>query len=75
MSSRVLRSFKGKAREYGTKGMVMRSVRDWGTKIIIVSAGTQYTLDGCMDWKSIRKFSKLKLALGKAAGTGAKMFK
>ena len=49
MSSWVLRSFKGKAREYGTKGMVMGPVRDWEKKTINVSGGTQYTLEGYTD--------------------------
>ena len=74
MSTQVLRTFKGKAREHGTKGMVMGPVRDWGKKTIIVSGGTQYTLDRCTNWKSMGKFSELEPALGKAAGTGAKMF-
>ena len=69
-----MRSFKGKVREYGTKGMVIGPVRDWGKKTIIVSGGTQYTLDGCTDWKSMGKFSELEPALGKAAGIGVKMF-
>ena len=76
MPARVLRSFKGKgkAREHGTKGMVMGPVRDWGRKTVIVSGGTQYTLDGCTDWKNMGKFAKLEPALGKAADEGAKMF-
>ena len=74
MSSQVLRSFKGKAREHGTKGMVMAPVRDWGKKTIIVSGGTQYTLDGCTDWKNMGKFAELEPALGRAAGKGAEMF-
>ena len=69
-----MRSFKGKAREHRTKGMVMRPVRDWGKRTIIVSGGTQYTLDGYTDWKSMGKFSELEPALGKAAGAGAKIF-
>ena len=54
--------------------MVMGLVRDWEKRTIIVSGGTQYTLDGCTDWKSMGKFSELESALGKAVGTGAKMY-
>ena len=52
----------------------MGPVRDWGKKTIIVSGGTQYTLDGCIDWKNMEKFAELELALGRAAGKGAEMF-
>ena len=41
---------------------------------MIVSRGTQYTLDGCMDWKNMGKFVELEQTLGKAADEGAKMF-
>src|SRR5258705_13388160 len=74
MSSRVLRSAKGKVREHGTRGLVMGPIRNWGKKAIIVSGGTQFTLEGVTGWKSKERFSELEPTLGKAANKGTEIF-
>ena len=52
----------------------MGPVRDWGKKIVIVSGGTQYTLDGCIEWKSMGRLLKLELAFGEVAEKRVEMF-
>ena len=48
----------------------MGPVRDWGKKVTIISGGTQYTLEGCTEWKKMGKFTELEPALEKAAIKG-----
>ena len=48
----------------------MGLVRDWSKKVTVISGGTQYTLEGCMEWKKMGKFTELEPALEKAAIKG-----
>ena len=74
MSSRVLRSAKGKTRPEGEKGLVMGPVQDWGKKSVVICGGTQYTLEDVSAWESLGKFKEVKRALKHAAEVCQKMF-
>ena len=74
MSTRVLRSAKGKAHAAGEKGLVMGPVRDWGKKSIVISGGTQYTLEDVSKWEEMGKFKVVRAALKKAHDVGWEMW-
>ena len=75
-STRVLRSAKGKARAVGEKGLIMGPLSDWGKKSIVISGGTQYTLEDLTEagWEKMGKMKKVKSALNQAADAGKKLF-
>ena len=75
-SSRVLRSAKGKARTVGEKGLIMGPLREWGKKSIVISGGTQYSLEDmtAAGWEKLGKMREVKNALHQAADAGKRIF-
>ena len=76
MSTRVLRSAKGKARAVGEKGLIMGHLTDWGKKSIVINGGTQYTLEDMTDagWEKLGRMGKMKSALHRAAEAGKRIY-
>jgi len=76
MSTRVLRSAKGRARVVGEKGLIMGPVTNWGKKSIVISGGTQFTLEDMTEagWEKLGKMRKIKMALHQAADAAKKIF-
>ena len=76
MSTRVLRSAKGKARAVGEQGLIMGPLIDWGKKSIVISGGTQFTLEDMSEagWERLGKMREVKAALHQAADTAKKIF-
>ena len=56
-STKALRSAKGKARAVREKGLIMGPLSNWGKKSIVISGGTQYTLEDLMEagWEKMGK--------------------
>ena len=75
-SSRVLRSAKGKTRAIGEKGLIMGPVKDWRKKSVVISGGSQFTLEDVTKegWEKLGKMKEMGGALTHAAEVGKKMF-
>ena len=75
-STRVLRSVKGKARAIGEKGLIMGPLTNWGKKSIVISGGTQYTLEDLTEagWEKLDRMREVKSALYQAAYARRKLF-
>ena len=58
----------------GEKGLVMGPVRDWGKKSVVISGGTQYTLEDVSGWEAQGKFKLVRAALKKPHDVGWAMW-
>ena len=75
-SMKALRSAKGKVRAVREKGLIMGPLSNWGKKSIVISGGTQYTLEDLMEvgWEKMGKMREVKSALNQVADAGKKLF-
>ena len=75
-STKALRSAKGKPRAIGEKGLIMGPLSNWGKKSIVISGGTQYTLEDLTEagWEKMGKMREVKSALNQAVDAGKKLF-
>ena len=60
----------------GEKGLIMGPVKDWGKKSVVISGGSQFTLEDVTKkgWEKLGKMKEVGGALTHAAEVGKKMF-